>query len=87
MIQAMIEGVRDPQKLAALAGKGLKATPKQLYDALHGRITEHHRFLLKLHLGQWESLEASIQEIGRQADRQLSRMDAKLRDGQSPFAP
>ncbi len=85
MIQAMIEGVRDPSKLAALGGKGLKATPKQLYDALHGRITEHHRFLLKLHLGQWESLEAAIQETGRQADRHLSRMDAKLKDGQEPF--
>lgn len=85
MIQAMIEGVRDPKKLAALAGRGLKATPKQLYDALHGRVTEHHRFLLKLHLGQWESLEAAIQEIGRQADRHVSRMDAKLKDGQEPF--
>jgi len=85
MIQAMIEGVRDPRKLAALAGKGLKATPKQLYDALHGRVTEHHRFLLKLHLDQWESLEAAIRETGRQADRHLSRMDAKLKDGQEPF--
>jgi len=85
MIQAMIEGVRDPGKLAALAGKGLKATPKQLYDALHGRVTEHHRFLLKLHLDQWESLEAAIRETGRQADRHLSRMDAKLKDGQEPF--
>ncbi len=85
MIQAMIEGESDPKKLAALAGKGLKATPKQLYDALHGRVTEHHRFLLKLHLGQWESLEAAIQETGGQADRRLSGMDAKLKDGQEPF--
>jgi hypothetical protein len=31
MICAMIEGVRDPRKLAALAGRGLKVTPKQLH--------------------------------------------------------
>jgi hypothetical protein len=46
MIKAMISGVRDPRKLADLADQRLKATPKQLYDALHGRRTDHHRFLL-----------------------------------------
>ena len=45
MIAAMIAGERNPHRLAALAGRGIKATPKQLYDALHGRLTEHHRFL------------------------------------------
>ena len=42
MIEAMIEGVRDPRKLTALVGRGVKATPKELYDALHGRLTDHH---------------------------------------------
>jgi transposase len=41
MIEAMIEGVRNPSKLAALADRRLKASPKQLYDALHGRLTDH----------------------------------------------
>jgi transposase len=85
MIEAMIAGVRSPQKLAALAGKGLKASPKQLYDALHGRITEHHRFLLKLHLSQWDALDAAIQEIDSQANAQIARMDAKLKDEEEPF--
>lgn len=85
MICAMIDGVRDPKKLAALAGKGLKASPKQLYDALHGRLTAHHRFLLKLHLSQWDALDAAISEIDSQADAQIARMDAKLKDGQEPF--
>ncbi len=40
MIEAMIAGVRDPRKLAALGDGRLKATPKELYDALHGRLTE-----------------------------------------------
>src|SRR6266851_5534931 len=49
MIEAMIKGVRQPRQLAELAGKQIKATPKELYDALHGRLTDHHRFLLDLH--------------------------------------
>jgi transposase len=36
MIEAMIKGVRDPFKLAELADRRIKASRKQLYDALHG---------------------------------------------------
>ena len=76
MIEAMIGGLRDPRKLAALADRRLKATPKQLYDALHGRLTDHHRFLLKLHLTQWDALDLSVQEIDRQVDARLTQMQA-----------
>lgn len=86
MIEAMIKGVRDPQKLAALADKRLRASKKTLYDALHGRLTDHHRFLLQLHLDQYDALAASIQKIDLEADAQIARMDeeAKAR-GQLPF--
>lgn len=46
MIEALIAGVRNPFKLAELADRGIKASPKALHDALHGRLTEHHRFML-----------------------------------------
>ena len=77
MIQAMIEGQRDPRKLAALADRRVKATPKQLYDALHGRLTDHHRFLLKLHLGEWDRLAASIAVVDREVDARVGRLDAE----------
>ena len=60
MIEAMIAGVRDPRKLAQLADRRIKASPKALYDALHGRLTDHHRFMLRLHLGQYDALASSI---------------------------
>ena len=75
MIAAMIEGQRDPRKLAALAGRGVKATPKELYDALHGSLTDHHRFLLRLHLGQWDALSASIKVVDDEVDARVARMD------------
>jgi len=77
MIEAMITGVRDPRKLAALADQRLKATPKQLYDALHGRLTEHHRFLLQLHLGQWDTLDATIKGVDREVATRVFRMDTE----------
>lgn len=75
MIQAMIDGVRNPARLAEQAGRGLKATPKQLYDALHGRITVHHRFLLKLHLSQWDGLDEMIRRIDAEVDGRIERID------------
>jgi transposase len=85
MIEAMIAGVRSPRKLADLADRRLKASPKELYDALHGRLTDHHRFLLRLHLGQYDALGAAIQDIDRQADAQIERMDAESAAGLAPF--
>jgi len=85
MIEAMIAGVRNPHQLAALAHRGIKASPKELYDALHGRLTDHHRFLLKLHLGQWDVLDAAIQNVDQEVDGRIERMDAAEEDGQVPF--
>jgi len=85
MIEAMIQGVRNPQQLAALAHRGLKASPTQLHDALHGRLTDHHRFLLNLHLGQWDRLEAAIRDIDREVDGRIEGMDQTLKEGELPF--
>ncbi len=86
MIEAMIAGVRDPRKLAALAGRGVKATPKELYDALHGRLTDHHRFLLKLHIGQWDALDVSIKGIDVEVDARVNRMDMEARADKARFS-
>lgn len=83
MIQAMIDGVRQPKQLAELAGKQIKATPKELYDALHGRLTDHHRFLLELHLKQWDGIDEMIRKLDLEIDRRIEGMDAKA--GKAPF--
>jgi len=85
MIEAMIAGVRDPRKLAALADRRIKASPKELYDALHGRLTDHHRFLLELHIGQFDALNAAIERIDRQVSEALVRLDQEVADGQASF--
>ena len=86
VIEAMIKGVRDPKQLAALAGRGVKATPKQLHEALHGRLTDHHRFLLTLHLGQWDALSASIRAVDEEVDARVARMDREERADKARFS-
>jgi transposase len=85
MIEAMIAGVRNPSKLAALADRRIKASPKELYDALHGRLTDHHRFMLGLYLEQYDALDKAALEIDRQVEASVKRMDEEAKAGQAPF--
>jgi hypothetical protein len=56
MIEALIAGETNPAKLASLADRRVKASPEELREALRGRVTKHHRFLLRLHLNQIDAL-------------------------------
>lgn len=85
MIEAMIAGIRNPAKLAALADRRLKAGPKELYDALHGRLTDHHRFMLKLYLGQYDAVATSIIEIDQEVAAAIKRMDEEAEAGKASF--
>ena len=79
MIEAMIAGVRNPAKLAELADRRIKASPKELYDALHGRLTDDHRFLLRLYPKQYDALDDAVAEIDRQVDASVTRMDEEAK--------
>ena len=85
MIEAMIAGVTDPSKLAALADRRIKASRKELRDALHGRLTDHHRFMLGMYLGQYDALDKAIVEIDRRVEASVARMDQEAEAGQAPF--
>jgi transposase len=60
IITALIRGENDPKRLAGLGHGRLKASKKELAEALEGRVREHHRILLRLHLGQIDALNSSI---------------------------
>jgi transposase len=63
ILNALIAGETDPDRLADLTRGRLQATRADLLDALHGRITDHHRFMMKLHLTQIDGLETAIATI------------------------
>lgn len=60
ILKAIVAGETDPAKLAELGGPQLAASRSDLADALHGRVREHHRFLIGQHLKTIEQLEATI---------------------------
>jgi transposase len=68
MLRALIAGETDPDKLAELARKRLRAKIPALRLALHGRVTPHHRFLLQLHMDHLESIERLVGRLGGRID-------------------
>lgn len=68
MVTAMIGGENDPEKLAALADPRVRATPEVLTEALRGNVTQHHRFMLKLHLDHYDVIGKQIEEIDKRIE-------------------
>jgi transposase len=71
ILGALVEGEQDPDRLLSLVRPGVKAPPERLRAALTGRLTDRHRFLLRLHLRQIDALEAAVAEIDAAVDRDL----------------
>jgi transposase len=63
MLEAIVAGEDDPTKLASLAHPRIQASPEELVEALRGKVRPHHRFMLKLHLEQIDSLQKAVREL------------------------
>jgi transposase len=74
ILEAIIAGESRPEKLVELCSGRLKASRKELIEALRGRITDHHRFMLKLHLAQVDHLHGAMREL-----------EARMSDVLAPF--
>jgi transposase len=74
ILTALIAGETDPARLADLTRGRLKAPRAALLDALHGRATDHHRFMLQLHLTQIDAINGAIAAI-----------EARIGDALGPF--
>jgi len=71
MLDAIAEGETDPSKLAELAHPRLQASRDELLAALRGRITAHHRFMLRAHLEQVDAADKTIASIDAEVERVL----------------
>jgi transposase len=67
VLNALVEGYTSPDVLVSLTTGRLKASKDELREALRGRVTRHHRFLLQLHLRQIDQIDRSVEELEAQA--------------------
>ena len=77
ILAALAAGESDPEKLASLVHTRVKASRATLVEALRGRVTKNHRFLLRLHLDQIRALEAAVESVESEVGCVLEPFRAK----------
>ena len=74
MMAALVSGQRDPAQLAQLARGRMRGKVAQLEEALTGRFSDHHGFLLTQMLNRIDALSADI-----------AVLDARIEEMIAPF--
>jgi transposase len=69
MITALIEGETDTAKMADMACGRLREKMPLLEQALVGKVTEHHQFLLKALMDQLIYLESQIERFNQRIEK------------------
>jgi transposase len=74
MMAALIAGERDPTVLAELARGSMRSKTARLNEALTGRFTEHHAFLLTQMLQRVDAATADIATVQARIDAQIGEL-------------
>jgi transposase len=75
VLDALVEGRLTPEQMAELVHRRMEAKKPLLREALVGRVTDHHRFMLRQLLEQVDGL-----------DRLVAQFDARVEEVMSPLA-
>lgn len=79
VIDAVIAGETDPQKLAALCThRRLKATREEIALAVEGCFTEHHKFMIRAIRTSIANIEAEIEHLDQEIERRMKPFEAQI---------
>lgn len=79
ILAALIAGETDATKLAQLRNPRVKAAPEELTKALRGKVTQHHRFLMQMHLDQIDAADRSVALLDSQIEEQTRPLADEVR--------
>lgn len=71
MLHALIEGKSSPTQMAELAKGRLRHKLAELQLALEGSVEDHHRYLLKMQLGQLQQVEEMLASLDQHIEQKL----------------
>ena len=77
IITAIINGERNPKKLAKLADRRIKSSPKQIAKALTGNYREEMVFIVNQELSLYQIYQQQISSIDEQIEQCLSKFESK----------
>jgi transposase len=78
ILNAIVAGESDPEVLASLAVGKARKKHARLVEVLQGRVREHHRGMLRLHLKMIDALSATILEVDGQLGNALAPSKALM---------
>lgn len=79
MLDAIVAGQTDAALLASLAQGTARNKPTELREALRGRIAEHHRTRLRLHLQVVDALQRTLAELDAAVGKALAPIQQRAR--------
>lgn len=78
MLQAMVDGITEPAKLADMARAKLRNKIPELRLAFEGRFEERHRFQMEELLDQLKFLDATIAEFAQKIEERSQPLQDKI---------
>src|SRR5438445_12463018 len=87
IIGAILEGERDPWKLAALVEPEVKAVPQDIAKSLEGNWREELLFVLRQHVELYRIYQDKITDCDLQLRKHLESLGSKLDLKTQPIGP
>jgi transposase len=78
MIEALIEGTRDPEVLAGMAKGKMRVKHAALKEALTGQFDDHHAELARMLLEEIDGLSAKIDRLTTRIDELISQLPGPM---------
>jgi transposase len=75
MIRALIDGRMSAEQMADLSRRRLRQKIPQLKEALTGKVSAHHRFMLQLLMDEIEHYEQHITRLDRRIEEVMSPLE------------
>ena len=74
MLEALQRGETNVERMAEMAKGRLRGKIPQLRLALEGKVTEHHRYLLRRLLTRLDGLDEEVAELSEEIERRLAEL-------------
>jgi transposase len=87
IIRAILDGERDPVRLAAMKDPRVRSSREQIAKALHGDYRAEHLFALRQSLELYDTYRQMIADCDGHIERCLATFDTKVDPAQKPLGP
>jgi transposase len=87
ILEAILQGERDGQKLAALKNHHIKASKDTIARSLQGDWRAEHLFALRQALATWRHYQQLMAECDTEIQQRLAALESKVNVAQNPPPP